>query len=85
MIRSSPSALVINQGRQVLFRLNGKPYKLNQDALRSLLGLPEGPAGLGITIDRNRFHFEFTADNQEVEMSADQLKRRLSKQRAARK
>jgi|GEM_PF-2255971 len=85
MVQSAPSALVIDQGSKVLFRINGKFYELTQKALRLLLGLPQGPAGLGITIDRNRFRFEFTEDNQEIELTTDQLKRRLSKQVAAKK
>ncbi|HMF19722.1 MAG TPA: hypothetical protein VKE98_21130 [Gemmataceae bacterium] len=85
MVQSAPSALVIDQGSKALFRINGKFYELTQKALRLLLGLPQGPAGLGITIDRNRFRFEFTEDNQEIELTTDQLKRRLSKQVAAKK
>jgi hypothetical protein len=45
-----------------------------------VLGLPPGPPGLGITVDRNRFHFEFVADNQNIGLSAKQLHRRLVKQ-----
>jgi hypothetical protein len=53
---------------------------LSQEELRALLGLPSGQAGLGISIDRNRFRFEFAADNQTLELSAAQLHRRLTKQ-----
>jgi hypothetical protein len=35
---------------------------------------------LGITIDRDRFYFEFAADGRTVELSARQLHRRLKKQ-----
>jgi hypothetical protein len=52
--------------------------------LRNVLGLPPDPPGLGITIDRNRFRFEFAADQQTIELSAEQLHRRLAKQLATR-
>jgi hypothetical protein len=48
--------------------------------LRALLGLLAGPPGLGITIVHNRFRFEFVADNLTIELSAEQLQRRLVKQ-----
>jgi hypothetical protein len=76
----SPSALVTDHGRRVLLRIQGRQYELSQEELRALLGLPSGPAGLGISIDRNRFRFEFAADNQTLELSATQLHRRLNKQ-----
>ena len=79
MAHSSASALVVDQGRTVLLRVRGKFYELRQEALRAALGLPDGPPGLGITIDRGRIHFEFTEDQREIEMTADQLRRRLVK------
>jgi hypothetical protein len=82
MRRSSPSALVTDQGRRVQLRVGGRFYELSQDALRTALGLPEGPPGLGITIDRERFRFEFAADDRTVEFTAMQLQRRLAKQLA---
>jgi hypothetical protein len=33
-----------------------------QAELRTLLGVPAGPPGLGITIAGDRLHFEFVAD-----------------------
>ena len=75
----SASALVTDKGRRVLLRVRDRSYELQQAELRSLLGLPPGPAGLGITIDRGRFFFEFAADNQAVEISANQLHRRLAR------
>jgi len=80
MGQPSPSALVTDHGRRVLLRIQGRLYDLRQEDLRTLLGLPPGPPGLGITIDRNRYCFEFAADNQNVEISAGQLFRRLAKQ-----
>jgi hypothetical protein len=66
----------------VLLRLNGRFYELTQAELRALLGLPPGPAGLGITIERERLHFEFAGDHQEIGISARQLQRRLADQLA---
>ena len=83
MVRSSPSALVTEQGERILLRLNGRFYELSQQQLRSVLGLPAGPAGLGITIDRDRLRFEFALDQQVAELSAAQLHRRLVKQLAS--
>ncbi len=80
MAHPAPSALVTNQGRRVLLRIQGRQYELSQEELRTLLGLALGPPGLGITIDRNRFRFEFVADNQTFELSAKQLHHRLTKQ-----
>jgi len=77
MPRPAPSALTTDQGRRVRLRIQGRQYGLSQDALRVLLGLPSGPPGLGITIDRNRFRFEFVSDNQTIELSAKQLHSRL--------
>jgi hypothetical protein len=83
MARLSPSALITDQGRRVSLRIQGRLYELSQEELRSLLGLPPGPPGLGITIDRNRFRFEFVGDSQTIELSAEQLHRRLAKQLAS--
>jgi hypothetical protein len=75
----APSALTTDKGRRVLLRIEGLQYQLGQDELRSLLGLPSGPPGVGITIDGTRIRFEFVADNQTRELSARQLHRRLTK------
>lgn len=83
MLKSSPSALVTDSGRRVLFRIERRFYELQQEELRAVLDLPPGPAGLGVTIDRDRFCFEFAGDNQSVEISAKQLHRRLLKRVAA--
>jgi hypothetical protein len=85
MLRSAPSALVTDMGRRIQLRLAGRFYEISQDELRSLLGLSVGPAGLGITIDRDRLRFEFAADEQSAELSATQLRRKLSKQLASKK
>jgi hypothetical protein len=79
MLKSSPSALVTDNGQRVLFRIERRFYELPQEELRLLLELPPGPAGLGVTIDRDRFYFEFTGDNQCAEISTKQLHRRLRK------
>ena len=79
----SPSALITDQGRRVCLRIRGRLYELSQEELRSVLGLPAGPAGLGITIDHDRFRFEFALDQQTIELSAEQLHRRLAKQLAS--
>ncbi|HEX5270047.1 MAG TPA: hypothetical protein VFW33_06160 [Gemmataceae bacterium] len=79
MSHTPPSALITDNGRRVLLRVQGRHYELTQQELRSLLGLPDGPPGLGITIDRGRLLFEFAADNQTVELTAGQLHRRLAK------
>src|SRR5438093_200118 len=84
MPRSSPSALVTDNGRRVLLRLDGRFYDLGQGELRLLLGLREGPPGLGISIERQSLRFEFSSDNQVIEISATQLQRRLAKQLATR-
>ncbi|HEV3255709.1 MAG TPA: hypothetical protein VG013_02395 [Gemmataceae bacterium] len=76
----SPSALATDQGLRVHLRIQGRLYELSQEELRILPGLPPGPPGLGITIDRNRFRFEFVADNQTRQLSTKQLLRRLAKQ-----
>jgi hypothetical protein len=80
MAVQSPSALITDQGRRVCLRIRGRLYELTQEKLRNVLGLPAGPLGLGITIDRNRFRFEFPVDQQTVELAAEQLQRRLAKQ-----
>jgi hypothetical protein len=72
------SVLITDQGRRVLLRLHGRHFELRQEDLRSLLGLPPGPPGLGITLEHNRFRFEFVADNQCIEISTEQLRRRLA-------
>src|SRR5205809_465189 len=64
--RSSSSALVTDQGRRVLLRVASRFYELTQDELRKILGLPDGPPGLGITVDRGRLRFEFATDKQSV-------------------
>lgn len=82
MPHSSPSALITDHGRRVLLRIQGWFYELSQDELRTVLGLPPGPPGLGVSIDRDRLRFEFVADNRTINMSAGQLHRRLAKQLA---
>ena len=81
--RLTPSALMTDKGRRVLLRVRGRHYEFDQPALRRLLGLPDGPPGVGITIDRDRLHFEFPADNQAIKITASQLQRRLAKQAAS--
>jgi hypothetical protein len=83
MASSSPSALITEQGRRVLLRLGGRQYELTQPALRQVLDLPDGPPGLGITIDGDRLHFEFDGDDRSATISAAQLQRRLAKRSAA--
>jgi hypothetical protein len=73
----SPSALVTDKGKWVLLRLQGRIYELRQEELRDLLGLAPGSAGVGITVDKDRFRFEFSPDDQVVQLSARQLHRRL--------
>src|SRR5947209_14990787 len=80
MPSSAPSVLITDKGRRVLLRIQGRFYELSQEELRTLLDLPPGPPGLGITIDRGSLRFEFPADNQTVEMTAERLQRRLAKQ-----
>jgi hypothetical protein len=82
MSRSTPSALITDQGQRVLLRIQGRVYELGLDELRTLLGVPEGPPGLGITIDRDRFRFEFAAGAHMIDLSAGQLLRRLVRQMA---
>jgi hypothetical protein len=80
MARSQPSALVTDHGKRVLLRIHGQCYELSQEELRAMLGLPDGPPGLGITINRDRLQFEFPLDHQSAEVTASQLQRRLAKQ-----
>ncbi|HEV3446333.1 MAG TPA: hypothetical protein VG099_16940 [Gemmataceae bacterium] len=78
MSNAQPSALITDNGQKILLRIQGRFYALSQEELRTLLGLPPGPPG--ITIDRGSLRFEFPADNQTVEMTAERLQRRLAKQ-----
>jgi hypothetical protein len=80
---SPPSALITEQGRRVHLRIQGRQYELGQTELRALLGLPPGSPGLGITVNNDRFHFEFSADGKAVELSARQLHRLMAKQLAS--
>jgi hypothetical protein len=84
MPNSTPSALVTEQGQRIQLRLRGKFYELSQDELRTALGLPAGPPGLGISIDRGRFEFEFAVDQKCVSITAEQLQRRLARRLSAR-
>lgn len=77
MNHAPPSALVIQHGERVLLRIDGVRYDLSQRELRNVLDLPDGSPGLGITIEKERFCFEF-ADAQVVEITAKRLKRRLT-------
>jgi len=61
------------------YGFEGDSTKVTQAELRIALGLPAGPPGLGITIDGERFHLEFPADNQQAQISAAQLQRLLAK------
>ena len=79
MSSSTSTALITNQGRQVLLQVFGKLYSLSQDELRAVLKLPEGAPGLGISIDGDSISFEFVDGNHTVELSTTQLKRRLAK------
>jgi hypothetical protein len=83
MASTSPSALITDRGERILLRVGGRQYELSQPALRQVLELPEGPPGLGITIDRDQFHFEFIGDDRSVTISAAQLRRRLAKRAPA--
>lgn len=80
MSHSAPSALITEEGRLVLFRLRGRFFEVTQEALRSLLGLPPGAPGLGITINQDRLRFEFAGEERTVEMTSGQLHRLLSRQ-----
>ena len=78
--QTPPCALVIDLGRRVLLCVQGRYHELSQQELRTLLGIPSGPPGLGITIERGRLRFEFAADDQTIKLSAGQIHRRLAKQ-----
>ena len=80
MTRTPSSALITDEGQRVLLRLQGQVYQLSQPDLRDLLGLPACELGLGITLEGDRFCFEFPADDQTIELSARQLLRRVAKQ-----
>jgi hypothetical protein len=80
MARWIASALITEDGKRVLFRINARCYQLSQDELRAVLGLPDGPPGLGITINRGRIKFEFPLDDQSAELTVNQFQRRLAKQ-----
>jgi hypothetical protein len=71
-----------DQGARVLLRLDGRFYQLSQPVLRRVLGLPKGPPGLGITIDRDCLRFDFAGDNQSLTIRAAQIRRRLAKRLA---
>ena len=75
---SAPSALITDKGRRVLLRVQGRFYELSQEELRRVLGLPPGPPGLGVTIDRDRLRFEFVGDDRAIKLSARQPHRRLA-------
>jgi hypothetical protein len=81
MPNTAPSALITDRGRRIHLRLGGRFFALSQNELRRVLGLPEGGPGLGITIDGEHLVFEFSADEQTVEMSAVQLRRCLARQK----
>jgi hypothetical protein len=83
MAALQPSALITDQGRYIFLRIRGRQFQLNQEELRTALGLPPGPPGVGITVDRNHFQFEFPADSQSIELSAEKLYRRLATQKMA--
>jgi hypothetical protein len=83
MASTPPSALILDQGKRVLLRVGGRCYEMTQQSLRQVLGLPQGPAGLGITIDRARLHFEFPGDERSITVTAAQLRQRLAKRLAA--
>lgn len=80
MHRLAPSALITDQGERIKLRLQGKFYELSQEELRTLLGMPPGPPGLGITIERDRLQFEFAADEQSKTVTEKQLARLLARQ-----
>ena len=85
MHHSSPSALITDKGQRLKLRLEGKIYELTQNELRSVLGLPTGAPGLGISIDDNRLSFEFAADDQAVELTARRLSQLLRKKALAKR
>lgn len=75
---SSVSALITDGGEKIHLRFAWRIYRLTLSALRQVLDLPEGPSGLGITVDRDRFQFEF-ADDRLVTITSGQLRRRLAR------
>lgn len=81
-VTSLPSALITDNGKRVLLRVNGRLYELSQPELRRVLGLPTGPMGLGITIDKGRVCFEFAGDERVIELTTKQLHQRLSRRSA---
>jgi hypothetical protein len=83
MPTSPPSALITDNGDRVLLRLSGRHYELTQTALRKLLAVPDGPSGIGITIDGDRLQFEFVGHRRTLTISAAQLQRRLVSRAAA--
>ena len=83
MAHAPPSALITDKGQRVLLRLQGQFYELSHQELRSVLGLPTGAPGLGISIDGDRIRFEFPTEHRTIELSAAQLHRRLAKQLTA--
>jgi len=82
MPTSFPSALITDQGTKVHFRLKGRFYELSYDELRRALALPNGPPGLGITIEGDRLRFEFADDDTTIELTSRQLQNRLHKRLA---
>jgi hypothetical protein len=80
MSHSTPSALVTDQGRRIQFRIRSRFYEITQEELRTLLDMPPGTPGLGITIDHDRLLFEF-ADSHSKELSEGQLHERLTEMR----
>ncbi len=80
-MRATPSALISEKGQRVQLRVLGRFYQLSQDELRTVLGIPAGPPGLGITVDRDRLQFEFEGQPI-IELTEKQLKRLLSRQPA---
>ncbi len=70
MPHAPPSALITDEGNRVLLRIQGRFYDLSQNELRALLGVPEGAAGLGISIEAGRLRFEFAGEQRIVEMTA---------------
>src|SRR5260370_10890272 len=61
MPNNSPSALIADNGRRVLLRLQGWFYERSQPEFRAFLVLPAGSPGLGISIDSTHLRLEFTA------------------------
>ncbi|HMF14940.1 MAG TPA: hypothetical protein VKE94_21640 [Gemmataceae bacterium] len=84
MASRASSALITDEGRRVALRLKGRYFELSQEELRTILGLPPGSPGLGITIDHDRLCFEFAADQRSIELTAEQLRRRLARKLTSR-